>query len=145
MRTLFDFLLSIFRKYRLRFILLTILILSWSLENSFIPMVMGKIVDDLSKCEDKTLVWNVVGSKVVLYFSLWVFVHICCRIGGFVWASLLPDFSAEVRMRALEEVSKKSYSYLSCHLSGDISSKIMCFKKKQWCCVVFLYIQLYRQ
>lgn len=140
METLFNFLLPSIRKYKVRFFFLTVLILSWSLENSFIPMVMGKMVDGLVKCKDKAQAWDAVGKTVVLYFSLWIFVHLCCRIGGFIQASLLPDFAADIRMRALKEVSRKSYDYFQGYLSGDISSKIYVLQEKvALLCSAFIY------
>ena len=117
-------------KYKLRFLIMTILICSWSLESSVVPFVLGRVVDGFTSCKNVSAAWSVVGSKMLLYFGLWFFIHSFCRIGGFIRASLFPDFAANMRMRAFEEVSKKSYSYFVEHLSGDLAAKIYMLQEK---------------
>ncbi len=128
---LFHFIWPSLVKYKWKFLLLTFLILSWSFENSVIPLILGKIVDGFVLCSERKLeTWNTIGANIIFYVGLWAFVHFCCRIGDFIRASLFPKFASDIRMRAFEEVNKKSHSYFVNHLSGDISSKVSMFQEK---------------
>lgn len=130
MQNLRHFIWPSVKKYRVRFFLLTIFILSWSMENSVIPLFLGKIVDSISECSNKATKRVVVLPNILGYIGLWCVIHLCCRIGGFIRASLLPEFAADIRLRAFKEVEKKAYNYFVNHLSGDISSKISMLQEK---------------
>lgn len=124
MQDLISFLLVSVNRYRLRFLFLTIFALAWSLEVSVVPYMLGRIVDSFTACKDMSTAWSMVGVNILLYFGLWSIIHLFCRTAGFIRASLFPDFAADIRIRAFEEVSKKSYNYFVEGLSGDISAKI---------------------
>lgn len=105
--------------------------LSWSVQGSIVPLVLGRIVDGFISCENtKEVAWNSVGGNIILYVGLWAFVHLSCGISDFIKATLFPNFSAHLRMRTFAEVEKKSYGYFINNLSGNISSKISMFQEK---------------
>ena len=105
-------------------------ILSWSMESSVIPLFLGRIVDSITERSTTSEKCGSVIPNILGYIALWCVIHICCRIGGFIRATLLPEFAADIRLRVFKEIEKKAYNYFVNHLSGDIASKISMLQEK---------------
>jgi ATP-binding cassette, subfamily B, bacterial len=113
------------KPYLFILIVIQVLCLSWSLDQTLWPWVIELLVDALSNFTgDRTLMWSAL--TVPLWFGaiLWIGTEIANRVAGILMAKIFPSLEASVRKEMFEYVQHHSYTYFSDHLAGSLSNKI---------------------
>ncbi len=124
-RTLPAFFWHFIRRRAGLFFLMLVMLLAWSLELALWPVIIGKFVDALKEIEStRHLFWPHLHSLVWVALLLWVGTNIAFRIGGFIWANIMPKTEAEMRMEMFDYVQGHSHKFFSDHLSGTLVHNI---------------------
>lgn len=123
--SLAGFIWSFVRKQRLRFTVIFILALIWTLDTLIWPFFLRKIVDVLSLYEtDRLSVKSSLNIVLVWGGSFWIFIEGGCRFRDFLAARAYPKLEADIRMTLFDHVQHHSPKYFNEHFSGSLSNKI---------------------
>ncbi|MBX9922555.1 MAG: ABC transporter ATP-binding protein/permease [Rhabdochlamydiaceae bacterium] len=123
--SLAGFIWSFVRKQRLRFAVIFILALIWTLDTLIWPFFLRKIVDVLSLYEtDRLSVKASLNIVLVWGGSFWIFIEGGCRFRDFLAARAYPKLEADIRMTLFDHVQHHSPKYFNEHFSGSLSNKI---------------------
>jgi ATP-binding cassette subfamily B protein len=108
-----------------RFLILSITMLGWSIEEAAYPYFTRLVVDHLTlHAAQKSTIFTSLSLILFAWAGLWLMIELGYRVYDFLSASTFPRFEANIRSAIFEHSLKHSYQYFSNNLAGSISSKI---------------------
>lgn len=124
-KTLFGFIVFFIKKQWLKVLLIQILWLAWSIDQTVFPLLFGKIIDNFSAyIGPREVAWSVLKGPILGALALWVGVEICFRLGGVLLAITFPKLEKQIRMYIFSHMHDHSHSYFANQFAGNIASKI---------------------
>lgn len=123
--TLSQFIFFFLKKQWKLFIIIPILSLAWSLDNTLFPLILKKVIDVINAYDAKrALVWTALAMPVIWGGSLWLGVELAHRLQGVLAARVYPKLEADIRMAMFEYAQAHSYSFFAHNFAGSLSNKI---------------------
>lgn len=108
-----------------KFIVIFLLSLVWSLENTLWPYLLRLFIDTFNQFDGNRMEsWQALKGLIIAGASLFIFVEVCCRYRDYLKASGLPQLEADIRMTMFDHVQRHSPKYFNEHFSGSLSNKI---------------------
>lgn len=108
-----------------KLLLIQILWLGWSIDQTIFPLLFGKIVDGFTSYSgDKSTVWEAIKWPVIGAVSLWATIEVNFRIGEVLIASTFPKLEKQTRMYLFSRILDQSQSFFSSRFAGNIATKI---------------------
>ncbi len=124
-KTLLPFVWHFIKPQYGRFLLLTITMLGWSIQEAvfpyFIKLIMDKIV---AHSADKSTIFTALAPTLITGVTLWICIEIFFRVYDFLSAIVYPKFKADVRTALFRYSQQHSYQFFSDNFAGSIASKI---------------------
>ncbi len=107
------------------FLILTIAMLGWSVQESVYPYFIKLIIDKIANSPaDKSLIFSTLSTTLIAGVALWLLIEIGFRTYDFLSARVYPRFQAEVRTALFEYATLHSHQFFSDNFAGSIGSKI---------------------
>lgn len=124
-KTLFGFLLYFLKKQWLKFVLIQLLWLAWSFDQTIFPILFGKIVDNFTNyVGDRSQAWPVLKDPILLAVFFWIGIEVSFRSGGVLMAYCFPKMERDMRMYMFSHMHNQSHSYFSNQFAGNIATRI---------------------
>jgi ATP-binding cassette subfamily B protein len=124
-KTLSAFVWFFLKKQWLKFALVQVLWLAWSLDQTIFPILFGKIVDNFTNyVGDRSLAWPVLKDPILLAIFFWIGIEISFRLGGILMAYSFPKMEKNMRMYMFSHMHNQSHSYFSSQFAGNIATRI---------------------
>lgn len=123
--SLFGFILFFIRKQWVKILLIQLFWLGWSIDQTFFPLLFGKIIDGFTHFSgDKSEAWAVLKWPIIAAIGLWASIEVTFRIGGVLMAFTFPKMNKQIRMYLFSHIQGQSHAFFSSHFAGNISTKI---------------------
>lgn len=124
-KTLFGFIVFFLKKQWLKIMLVQLLWLAWSLDQTLFPLLFGKIIDGFSNyIGDRAAAWNALKTPILSAIALWIGIEVAFRLSGILMAFTFPKLDKQIRMYMFSHMHDHSYAYFSNHFAGNIATKI---------------------
>jgi ATP-binding cassette subfamily B protein len=99
--------------------------LAWTLDHTIWPLIFMVVIDILTQFQhDRMGVFAALGPILLLGCALWLLIELGFRLGGIIFARVIPRMEASIRMGMFDYVQRHSFSYFSNQLAGSLSNKI---------------------
>lgn len=107
------------------FLILTICMLGWSVQEAVYPYFLKLFIDQVNQHENnKAAIFSVLSTILFTGMGLWILIEIGYRSYDFLIARVFPRFQAQVRNAMFEYVMDHSHQYFSDNFAGSIASRI---------------------
>lgn len=124
-KTLPSFIWHFIKKQWKWLVIIQILSFAWSLDHSLWPYVIMLLIDGITNfVGDRSEMWHVLSTPIILGIGLWITVELSFRAAGILWAYVVPKLEASVRLQMFDYVQKHSYLFFSNQMAGTIANKI---------------------
>jgi len=124
-KTLAKFFTYFVRKQWPWFLLVQICWFAWSIDQTFFPVLFGKIIDAFNLfTADRGDAWAQLKWPFIGVATLWLGVEISFRVGGFTMARQFPTLEANIRLHMFHYVQQHSSHYFANQFAGSLSNKI---------------------
>lgn len=127
---LFRFLIYFMKPQGTLFLLLIFFLCAWSFEQNFVPYFIKLVIDGVTLLEQNHFSFQgfsiFYDLRYILFLGL-AFLLISeaiYRASDFLYAYLIPPFTARIRTYLTAHVTLQSYRYFSNHFPGSLSNKI---------------------
>ncbi len=125
LKNLFLFIWSFVRLQRLRFFLMFLFSLAWSLDATVLPYLLGRIVDVFAAYDtQREMALPALKWLLVAGVALWVIVELAFRSRDFMRSKAFPKLEADIRMAMFDHVQHHSPKYFNEHFAGSLANKI---------------------
>jgi len=102
-----------------------ILSLTWAVDSTVWPYLLGLIVDTLTQFDaNRVDAWSALKWLLIAGVCLWIFVEFCFRTRDFICAYTFPKLEANIRMIMFDHIQHHSPKYFNEHFAGSLSNKI---------------------
>ena len=123
--TLYSFTKNFIFKQKILFLSLAILHLAWTIDNTIIPYIFSKFLDEIIKFTGaKDAVWPVVMPWIIAGVLVWILVEVMFRLHDYIASRTYPLFERRVRMYMVKYINGHSYEFFQNNFSGSIATKI---------------------
>ncbi len=123
--SLIRFILFFVKKQWVKILVVQILWLGWSLDQTIFPLLFGKIIDGFTQYTgDKSEAWEVLKLPILMAIGLWAMIEVTFRVGGVLMAYTFPKMDKQLRMYVFSHMQEQSHAYFSSHFAGNIATKI---------------------
>ncbi len=124
-KTLFSFIWYFVKKQKFYFIVIQILALAWSVDNTIWPFILRLLIDKITAfTPEQGNIWYHLMPLLTFWVVTWLAIEVAYRIYGFMMARIFPRFESHIRMSMFEYVQDHSYDYFANHFAGNISNRI---------------------
>lgn len=124
-KSLISFIGKFVRLQPWRFFFIFFLSLTWSIDSTLWPYLLGLIIDTLTHYDlNRIDAWMDLKWLLVAGVCLWVTVEFCFRIRDFIRARAFPEFEADIRMAMFDHIQHHSPKYFNEQFAGSLSNKI---------------------
>lgn len=124
-KSLSNFIWHFVKKQKPHFIVIQILALAWSLDNTVWPFVLRMLIDKITAFTPaQGNLWYYLMPLLIFWAVAWLAIDIAYRVYGFMMARIFPRFESHIRMTMFEYVQDHSYDYFANHFAGNISNRI---------------------
>lgn len=124
-KTLFSFVWKFIRLQPYRIFFIYLLSMTWSIDSTFWPYILGKIVDTLNRFDtDRSSAWTELKWPMLAAVCLWVFVEVGFRSRDFIRARAFPEMEADIRMAMFDHIQHHSPKYFNEHFAGSLANKV---------------------
>ena len=125
MTQLTSFVWKFVRRQPLSFFVIYFLSLTWSIDSTVWPYLLGLIIDTLTQFDqNRPAAWSSLKGLLMAGVCLWVFVELCFRARDFIRARFFPQLEAEIRMAMFDHIQHHSPKYFNEHFAGSLSNKV---------------------
>jgi ATP-binding cassette subfamily B protein len=124
-KSLISFIWKYIRLQPWGFFFFFLLSLTWSIDSTVWPYLLGRIIDTLTRYDtNRENAWEALKWLLLAGVLLWTFVEIAFRTRDFIRARITPELEADIRMAMFEHVQHHSPKYFNEHFAGSLSNKI---------------------
>lgn len=119
------FLWHFIAKQKIKFFVLLIAHLAWSLDQTVLPYIFKVFIERISEYTgDRSLIWPYIQAPIFAGAGLWLLIEILFRIFDFQIASFRPKFQADIRSSVYSYLQQHSYKFFSDNFAGSIVNKV---------------------
>lgn len=124
-QSLTSFIWHFIKEQKVAFIVIQVLALAWSLDNTLWPYAFKLLIDKIMIFNaDKSQIWYYLMPVLIFWGSLWLTIEVMFRVMGFMMAAAFPRLEASIRMVMFQYVEDHSYDFFASNFAGNISNKI---------------------
>jgi len=125
MRFFWSFLFSLVKWHWKKILLVQLFYLGWSLDRSVLPYLIGKIIDGMTQYTgSRTEAWHILGQPILFTLSAWIGFDLSFRLGGLLFAKLIPKIESDARMTLYDQVFDHSHQYFVENMAGNVANKV---------------------
>src|SRR3989338_10951300 len=123
--TPFAFLFYFARKQWFKFSILIFTAMIWSLNDTFFPYFIKRIVNTLQHYHGSSSgIYIALRSTLILLALFWIFNEMLSRVQGITAIHVFPKFRAQIRNTVFNYVKQHSHDYFSNQFAGNIAKKL---------------------
>ncbi|MGC8483226.1 MAG: ABC transporter ATP-binding protein [Thermodesulfobium sp.] len=87
--------------------------------------MIGKIIDGMMQLAgNRAEAWHFLGQPILLTLSAWIGLDLSFRLGGLLFAKLIPKIESDARMTLYDQVLDHSHQYFVENMAGNIANKV---------------------
>ena len=125
LKQLVFFIWKFIRIQRMRFFLVFLLSLAWSLDSTVWPYLLRSIIDAFTLYDgDRTQAWPLLRQLLVSLGVLWLCVESGFRGKDFLMAVAFPKLESDIRIAMFDHVQHHSPKYFTKNFAGSLANKI---------------------
>jgi len=112
------------KQYPVSFLLRTLTMLVWSVNEALFPYFIKEIIDVLAVAPAHASAWALAGGTVYQIIGLWLFMDICMRFEGFLGVRLTAKFCRQIRQEAFSHLTGHTPQFFNNNFAGNVANKV---------------------